>query len=388
MPEALEESPAMAVEILGPLIASGRAMKDRAWCLHHQRECVLQNVSKADISLFERFLAALYHFEVLSELSPLSRFNLRFLRGCSFSWRQLFFAHEHEHDSKDLVIQNELNHELDWAQRRPGSLSFGMPSVALEDPLAFRKVLTETEDWFRKMYSQQWPDSAFQLNQNPATSFETHSQGQVLPTLIRNSHLIYWDQRDRWLSSTELLFCSFHERRVERHARHVREQVGNSMNLLCMAVIDLHSMWSWKLLEAPSLVANIHFGRKFLRDLKASHGRDDDGHDERHSKRHLEAHCAASPVPPTKRLKGKQPDPASASAAAELPANMKPDPVQTQLANLKKDPLSSSSSCIETPEKPEKLETCTKSEQPGDSGSSDRFALLNQIRQQMQRARK
>ena len=32
----------MCVEILGPLIASGRAMRDRAFCLHHQKECILQ----------------------------------------------------------------------------------------------------------------------------------------------------------------------------------------------------------------------------------------------------------------------------------------------------------------------------------------------------------
>ena len=174
-----------------------------------------------------------------------------------------------------------------------------------------------------------------------------------------------------------LRFCSFHERRADRHARHVREQVGNSMNILCLSVIDLHSMWSWKLMEAPSLVANIHFARKFIRDLKSKasiHGLADDGHDEGQSKRRLEGH--ASPVPPTKRLKGKQPDP----AGAELAVNMKSVPglAQAQLSNLMNGALSSSP-CTETPVEPEEI--CTKSETT--AACAPRFALLNQIRRQM-----
>ena len=96
-----------------------------------------------------------------------------------------------------------------WAQQRPspGSQAFGQAAVHPDDPMCFRKTLTESGDFFRQVYTVLWPDSACQLNQNPDTSFETHGGGQVLATLIRNSQLVYWNASnpERWLTGTELL---------------------------------------------------------------------------------------------------------------------------------------------------------------------------------------
>ena len=61
-----------------------------------------------------------------------------------------------------------------------------------------------------------------------------------------------------------LRFCSFHEPRDERTTRTLALQCGNSMNVLCMAMIDLHSLWSWKRLRTPDLLRNIHLVRRFL----------------------------------------------------------------------------------------------------------------------------
>lgn len=39
-------------------------------------------------------------------------------------------------------------------------------------------------------------------------------------------------------------FCAFHERRAGRTSRSLAAQAGNSVNVLVMAVIDLHGLWS------------------------------------------------------------------------------------------------------------------------------------------------
>lgn len=40
--KGLEQKPTMAFEILAPLLCSRKAMKRRAWCMRHQKECFLQ----------------------------------------------------------------------------------------------------------------------------------------------------------------------------------------------------------------------------------------------------------------------------------------------------------------------------------------------------------
>lgn len=44
--KSLRDNPAMCVEILGPLLASGRLMKSSAFCLAHQRMCCLKTASR------------------------------------------------------------------------------------------------------------------------------------------------------------------------------------------------------------------------------------------------------------------------------------------------------------------------------------------------------
>lgn len=144
--------------------------------------------------------------KVLEELSPLSQFSRRFYRACTFTWRELFFAHLREHQGQ-LVIPDELERELCWAQSRPGSLSHALPPVSLDNPNCFRSVLAKNESNFRDSYANKWPTSAWQLNQDPDTSFETHADEQVLMTIIRNCHLIYTQEvkPERWLTGAEAL---------------------------------------------------------------------------------------------------------------------------------------------------------------------------------------
>ena len=40
------------------------------------------------------------------------------------------------------------------------------------------------------------------------------------------------------------------------------------MNVLVMAVIDLHSLWSWKRLQTPALLQAIHMARKFISEQR------------------------------------------------------------------------------------------------------------------------
>jgi hypothetical protein len=79
--------------------------------------------------------------------------------------------------------------------------------VHRDDPLCFRKVLSLSEELSVRSYALKWPDAAYQLNQDPDSSFQTHSAGTTLATLIRNCYMIYWDKADpeRWLSGTEAI---------------------------------------------------------------------------------------------------------------------------------------------------------------------------------------
>ena len=117
-----------------------------------------------------------------------------------------------------------------------------------------------------------------------------------------------------------LRFCSFHEPRDERTTRTLALQCGNSMNVLCMAMIDLHSLWSWKRLRTPDLLRNIHLVRRFLSKQLDEHCRkrclptqEGTAYAEASSSSSPfqvqgtppPAMFAAAPAPPVKRLKGK-----------------------------------------------------------------------------------
>ncbi|CAK9099072.1 Uncharacterized protein SCF082_LOCUS46421 [Durusdinium trenchii] len=357
----LKDNPAMSVEILAPLLASGRLMRSAADCLYHGRLCslktaqkhiagtscipysrrgvqlghkddatiyaiafiglrlllqesdiTLENVVGADFSLYERFLGHLYYFEtheicpttlgwafarprmfcrmrhkekVLEEISPLASFSKLFWRAINYTWREIFFAHKPEYHT-ELCIDSELEKELQWAQQRPSSQQCGLPAVSMDDPLCFRKVLTEGEELFLRSYMLKWPDSVYQLNQNPDTSFQSHSSGKALPTIIKNCSIMYWANAspERWISGTEAVctqgfpihpevtralpaetrLCSFHTKRQERSTRHMWCQAGNSMNCLVMGLLNFHSSMCWKPVHVPDLLSNIRAGRLFL----------------------------------------------------------------------------------------------------------------------------
>ena len=118
----------------------------------------------------------------------------------------MFFAHRPEYE-KHLCVEDELGKELIWAQSRPNSLAYNEPPIDRADPLCFRKVLTASEELSVRSYSLKWPDAAYQLNQNPGSSFETHSSGQNLATLIKNCYMIYWENANpqRWMTGTEAI---------------------------------------------------------------------------------------------------------------------------------------------------------------------------------------
>ena len=223
---------------------------------------------------------------MVEEVSPLCSFSKRFWRAINYTWRDLFFAHKSEYKD-ELCVQGEIEKELQWAQNRPSSRTYHDDPVSIEDPLCFRKTLTSTEEMFLLTYSLKWPDAAYQLNQNPDTSFETHSSGKALATLVRNMGIVYWDGDltvpGRWITGTEAVcsqgfpvhpevirampegtrLCSFHTKLESRSTRHMWCQAGNSMNCLVIGLLDLHALLCWRHVSVPGLLSSIRAGRLF-----------------------------------------------------------------------------------------------------------------------------
>ena len=216
--EQVYKRPAMAIEMLGPIIAEGRAIRDEAFCLRHKKKCkirtarrhiaglpcvgysrkgtqllcedpsvihalvwvalrllcqepdlTVENVKSFPPDFLQRFLNHLYHLDVLvvdavqygvpvarerkylrfrhrvkvlSEISPVSNFNRRFLRACNFSWSQFWFMDQW----KDGVIKDESVSNLRWASSRPTSnwASEGR-EIDEDDADPFCRSLTATE---------------------------------------------------------------------------------------------------------------------------------------------------------------------------------------------------------------------------------------------------
>ena len=205
---------------------------------------------------------------MLSEVSPLSSFCKRFYRACAWSWKEFFFLGL----DQNAVLENEAVSELTWALSRAGSRHHGM-DVGIEDPLAFRKALTETELEHLEAYIASTPGQVYQLNQNPTSGFGSTSTPWALATLIRNCGLLYNADFDRWLFPTELLatqgfpvvpgvynlkdsankipLCSFNVFRPQRLGRHIGAQAGNSMHTFPMTVLQLHSLLCLKYQDIP-----------------------------------------------------------------------------------------------------------------------------------------
>ena len=159
--------------------------------------------------------------QILSELSPLSRFAVRFHRACSWTWREFFFRHEYNDSAVNEMcnpINNELRQEWLWASHRQGSLVAGeqddhpipeIDRIDMDDPMIFRKALNVTENKFREAYAAQSPGECWQLNQNPCNGHGTRTTGPCLMTLIRNSHLLYTESvmPERWLLGSEAVIA-------------------------------------------------------------------------------------------------------------------------------------------------------------------------------------
>ena len=162
--------------------------------------------------------------EILSELSPLSRFAVRFHRACSWTWREFFFRHDfNDSDIPEMYnpIQDELVQEWMWASHRQSRRVAGqedqdahkMPEAdridLMRDPMIFRNTLNATETKFLEAYVAQSPGECWQLNQNPCNGHGTRTTGPCLMTLIRNSHLLYTDSvmPERWLLGSEAVIA-------------------------------------------------------------------------------------------------------------------------------------------------------------------------------------
>ena len=129
-------------------------------------------------------------------------------------------------------------------------------------------------------------------------------------------------------------FCSFHHPRAERSSHQMWSQAGNSMNVLVMGMLELHSLWSWRRTPIPKLLACIHSARlvQWTKQL-ALFGGAKCSLSEQEKPEESEAVCkirklksnsmcssasaAVIPPLPKKRFVGKQedPDPASLSFA-------------------------------------------------------------------------
>ena len=175
---------------------------------------------------------------MLSEMSPLSRFALRFHRACAWSWKEFYFRHHFDDKALDVhamyvPVKDEIQKELQWAAARPSSraqdpvpggkettdakakaqaLAGPEPMAGFVfdfagDPLVFHKCLNNTELRFLQGYKLQHPNQCWQLNQNPGSGHGASSTGRCMITLIRNSHLIYSDavSPERWLLGSEAL---------------------------------------------------------------------------------------------------------------------------------------------------------------------------------------
>ena len=399
--QMLLSKPHLAVEILGPLIASKKCMKKEAYCLTHKRTCAIKpakrhvagtscrpyskkgsglsqmdpetiftlawiglrvelqepiivsenvkttggptfaHVAKLDGdkplsvhdaglgNLIIRFLAEYYWMEAtildpsflgfpfsrerefiimrhkvkcLPQISPLSRFQRRFFRACSWSWKDILIMHMPCMQSKG-VVKNECVEDIKWARSRP-TCRMKKPSpddmsedVAIADGdidvskrSTWEMSLTESEFKFLETYRGAWPNTAYQLNQDPSSGHGHKAGEHAMFTLIHNCGLVWSDTctPPRWMTATELLMCQgfpsvpfihdpsdglsvFSFENPKRTGRHVAAQAGNSMHCAVMGLIQLHSLSEIPLQPVCPLFKTISDARTTVRSAKKRH---------------------------------------------------------------------------------------------------------------------
>ena len=251
------------------------------------------------------FIVMRHRVKCLASISPVSRFQRRFYRACAWNWRQVFFMHDDDMSTKG-VINNELQHCLNWAQDRPSSRAHGLdrldPSLASSWDLA----LTTNEFSYKEYYKSAWPNTAYLLNQDPSSGHGHHSGEHALFCLMANFGIVWLECEDdpsktRWLLPTEALvtqhfpvmpflhdksldWTSFNMDNPKRQARHVCSQVGNSMHCGVMSVLQLYVLSEIKYKMLPNIVRNTSLAKSALRA-------------------HIKRVAATSPV--VRRVKGK-----------------------------------------------------------------------------------
>ena len=82
------------------------------------------------------FLKLIHRVKCLPAISPVSRFQRRFYRACSWSWKQMFFMHRPGMSDKG-VIANECLEELRWARARPTARCNAEEDTSVQRLIAF-----------------------------------------------------------------------------------------------------------------------------------------------------------------------------------------------------------------------------------------------------------
>ena len=199
-------------------------------------------------------------------------FEKRFRRHCAIDWSAYFIAGKHE-----------LEKELEWAKQRP---SLKKPPSRRLSRSPFEAALNNMEWDFLTKYKDMHKgcDLVVMLNQNPDKHAHTSAGKRTLPTLIKNTHMLYSTRHHRWLTPYELLVvqnfpvydflsqhgetCSFNRARETlrlspRRRSVICEQAGNSMNVNVMGIALL--WWLVKKSDAcaqSSLLRSVAIGFK------------------------------------------------------------------------------------------------------------------------------
>ena len=177
------------------------------------------------------------------------------------------------------VIEREDEVELEWARNRPTSMAKLYETNPDDSKGKWECALNEMETRFLGEYRRAWPNAAFQLNQDPASGHGHKASSDFrLFTLISNLGLIWSDHVNRWILPTEALVCQhfpvlpyfhkkddeltvFHIQNEHRSGRHVGAQVGNSMHVGIMSLLQLHSLAEVRRAKIPDLFQNIKLAR-------------------------------------------------------------------------------------------------------------------------------
>ena len=233
----------------------------------------------------EREFIIMHHKQkCLPQISPLARFQKRFYRACAWSWKEMFLMHLPEMQGKG-VIEQECENDLQWARNRPTCEAGALEEpIDLLDATVWEDSLTISEKRFLEEYRRAWPNTAYQLNQDPSSGHGHKAGEHAMFTLINNCGIVWSDTSSppRWLTATETLMCQgfpvipfihnsadglsvFSLKNSNRVGRHVCAQAGNSMHLAAMALIQLFTLVEIPLKPVCPLFKTIHEVRSKVR---------------------------------------------------------------------------------------------------------------------------